>query len=99
MGKRGEVRVAVSGSVRSDSAQMLRAATLDGLGIAVLPSWAVGESLRDGALRRVLGAWEPPASTIYAVYPGNRLMSMKVRAFVDHLARCFGRPPYWDDGL
>jgi len=47
----------------------------------------------------VLEAWKLPASTIYAVYPGNRLMSMKVRAFVDHLARCFGRTPYWDDGL
>jgi hypothetical protein len=23
-------------------------------------------------------------------------MSMKVRAFVDHLARSFGRPPCWD---
>ena len=48
---------------------------------------------------RVLDGWEPPASTIYAVYPGNRLMSMKVRAFVDHLVRCFGRTHYWDNGL
>ena len=78
---------------------MLRAAALDGIGIAVLPTWAVGEPLRAGALRRVLAAREPPASTIYAVYPGNRLMSMKVRAFVDHLARRFGRASYWDDGL
>jgi hypothetical protein len=30
---------------------------------------------------------------------GNRLMSMKIRAFVDHLARRFGRTPYWEDGL
>jgi len=71
-------------------------AALDGVGIALLPSWAVSDSLRTGALRRVLAAWEPPASTIYAVYPDNRLMSMKVRAFVDHLARHFGRTPYWD---
>jgi DNA-binding transcriptional LysR family regulator len=99
VGKRGEVRVAVGGNVRSNNAEMLRAATLDNMGIAVLPSWAVSEALRTGALRRVLEAWEPPATTIYAVYPGNRLMSMKVRAFVDHLARCFGRTPYWDDGL
>lgn len=98
-GKRGEVRVAVGGSFRSNNAEMLRAAALDGIGIAMLPSWAAAEPLRTGALRRVLEAWEPPASTIYAVYPGNRLMSMKVRAFVDHLARCFGRTPYWDDGL
>jgi DNA-binding transcriptional LysR family regulator len=98
-GKRSEVRVAVGGSFRSNSAEMLRAAALDGIGIALLPAWAVAEPLRAGALRRVLDPWEPPASTIYAAYPGNRLMSMKVRAFVDHLARCFGRTPYWDNGL
>jgi DNA-binding transcriptional LysR family regulator len=98
-GRRGEVRVAVSGNFRSNSAEMLRAAALEGNGIAVLPTWAVADALRAGTLRRVLAAWEPPASAIYAVYPGNRLMSMKVRAFVDHLARCFGRTPYWDEGL
>jgi len=59
----------------------------------------VAEPLRTRALGRVLDAWEPPASAIYAVYPGNRLMSMKVRAFVDHLVRCFGRTPYWDVGI
>ncbi|WP_225703989.1 LysR substrate-binding domain-containing protein [Bradyrhizobium cenepequi] len=61
--------------------------TLHGVGVAVLPSWAVSKPLRIGALRRVLAAWGPPASTIYAVHPDNWLMSMKVRAFVDHLAR------------
>jgi DNA-binding transcriptional LysR family regulator len=95
-GPRGKVRMPVSGSFRSNSAEMLRAAALDGLGIVMLPTWAAAESLRAGALKRVLAGWELPASTIYAVYPGNRLMSMKVRAFVNHLARCFGKPPYWD---
>jgi DNA-binding transcriptional LysR family regulator len=33
-------------------------------------------------------------SAVYAVYPSNRLMSAKVRAFVDHLARRIGRTPY-----
>ncbi|TIL77767.1 MAG: LysR family transcriptional regulator [Mesorhizobium sp.] len=98
-GKIGEVRVAVGGSFRSNNAEMLRVAALDSIGIALLPTWAVAEPLRTGALRRVLDAWEPPASTIYAVYPSNRLMSMKVRAFVDHLARCIGRTPYWDEGI
>jgi DNA-binding transcriptional LysR family regulator len=46
----------------------------------------------------VLAGREPPASVIYAAYPGNRLMSMKVRAFVDHLARWSGRKPCWDAG-
>ncbi|TXL72430.1 LysR family transcriptional regulator [Vineibacter terrae] len=76
-----------------------RLSVIDGIGIAVLPSWAVAQPLRTGTLHRVLEAWAPPASTIYAVYPDNRLMSMKVRAFVDHLARHVGRTPYWDAGL
>ena len=98
-GKRDEVRVAVGGSFRSNSAEMLRAAALDGVGIALLPTWAIAEPLRTGALRRVLEAWEPPASAVYAAYPGNRLISVKVRTFVAHLARCIGRTPYWDEGL
>ena len=92
-------RIVVSGSLRANSAEMLRAAALGGLGIASLPSWAIAEELRGGSLRRVLPSWEFPASGIYAAYPGNRLMSAKVRTFVEHLGRHFGRKPYWDNGL
>jgi DNA-binding transcriptional LysR family regulator len=95
--KQKEARVVVSGSVRANSAETLRAAALGGLGIASLPSWAIADDLRSGALRRVLAPWELPASAIYAVYPDNRMMSAKVRAFVDHLARHIGRKPYWDN--
>jgi DNA-binding transcriptional LysR family regulator len=83
-GKRGEMRVPVDGSFRSNNAEMLRAAALDGIGIALLPTWAVAEPLRAGALRRVLDAWEPPASTIYAV--------SRQQAHVDEGA-CLRRPP------
>lgn len=98
-GRGGEVRVAVGGSLRSNNAETLRTASLEGIGIAALPNWAVADELRSGALLRVLPGWEAPVSTIYAVYPGNRLMSKKVGAFVDHLARHFGRTPYWENGL
>jgi DNA-binding transcriptional LysR family regulator len=50
-------------------------------------------------VRRILPGCEPPPSALYAVYPSNRLISAKVRAFVDHLARRIGRMPYWDKGL
>jgi DNA-binding transcriptional LysR family regulator len=94
--RKREVRVAVDGDFRSGSAETLRAAALGGLGIALLPNWAVAEELRAGSLRRVLPRW---ASGIYATYPGGRQMSAKVRAFVDHLARRFGRTPYWEQGV
>lgn len=93
-GKEGESRVPVQGSFRSNNAEMLRTIALQN--VAMIPSWAVADELRSGALKRVLLAWNLSASAIYAVYPGNRLMSMKVKAFVDHLARSFGHSPYWD---
>jgi DNA-binding transcriptional LysR family regulator len=99
VGKSGEVRVAVGGAYCSNSAEMLRNAALAGVGITILPTWVVADDLRSGALAQTLRGWEPPASTIYAVYPGNRLMSAKVRAFVDHLVRRFGKVPYWDSLL
>jgi DNA-binding transcriptional LysR family regulator len=96
---KGEHRIAAGGVLRSNSAEILRGAALSGLGIALLPSWAVGDDLRSGALTRILPGCEPPPSAVYAVYPTNRLMSAKVRAFVDHLARRIGRTPYWDKGF
>jgi DNA-binding transcriptional LysR family regulator len=91
-------RGAFAGGVEGN-ADILRTAALSGLGIALLPSWAVGDDLRSGALTRILPGWEPSPSEVYAVYPSNRLMSAKVRAFVDHLARRIGRMPYWDKEL
>ncbi len=98
-GKHGEVHVPVAGSIATNSAEVLRAAAVGGAGIAILPTWAIADELRDGALVCVLPGWLPSASVIHAVYPGNRRMSAKVRSFVDHLARHIGRSPYWDRGL
>lgn len=98
-GRQREERVPVSAAVVSNSAEVLRATALAGVGIALLPTWAAADDLRGGALVRVLPGWTPPASVIHAVYPGNRRMAAKVRTFVDHLARHIGRTPYWDRGL
>jgi hypothetical protein len=42
---------------------------------------------------------EPYTADEVIEYPSNRLLSAKVRAFVDHLARRIGRMPYCDKGL
>lgn len=97
--KQRQERVAVAGALVTNSAEVLRATALGGGGIALLPIWGVADDLRGGALKRVLPGWAPPSSVIHAVYPGNRRMSAKVRAFVDHLLRHFGRTPYWERGM
>ncbi len=52
-----------------------------------MPDWAAAEALAAGGLTRVLAQFKTPVSGIYAVYPTNRLIAPKVRAFVDHVVR------------
>jgi len=95
-GAGGEESVTVSGTFHSNSAEALRQAALRGLGVICVSTWIVGEDLRSGAFRTVLDGFEarPSAAdaTIYAVYPHNRHLSPKVRAFIDHLAQAIRKP-------
>jgi DNA-binding transcriptional LysR family regulator len=86
----------VAGTLCTDSAEVLLEAALSGLGVALLPLWAAAEALRAGSLVRLLADHPLPVAAIHAVYPANRLMSAKVRAFVDHLARHCRRNPDWE---
>ena len=82
----GTESVPVRPVLLTDNAESLRAAALAGIGLAALPDWAVADALASGQLQRVLPESETPTSGIFAVYPTNRLMTPKVRAFVDHVA-------------
>jgi len=85
---RGRARAAleVAGPLRSNNALALLAACRGGLGIALLPEFAVAAEVRRERLRRVLPGWASAEAAIYAVYPSARFIPAKVRAFVDFLA-------------
>ncbi len=96
----GETRsVRVTGSLRTSNGDLLRAAALAGVGGAVLPTFLCGDALASGALECLMFDTYVSESTVYAVYPHNRHLSPKVRAFVDFLAARFGPHPYWDAAL
>jgi DNA-binding transcriptional LysR family regulator len=86
----------VSGPLCANNGDVLRQAALDGLGIAMLPTFLVGEDIRSGRLRRVLVDYAPPEMAIHAVYPPGRYLAPKVRSFIDFLAERFGPRPYWE---
>lgn len=91
--------VRVTGNLKANNGEVLRAAVLAGAGVALMPTFIVGDDVRAGRLQAVLGAWEDHSSSVYAVYPHARYLSTKVRVFVDYLAGRFGARPYWDEGL
>jgi DNA-binding transcriptional LysR family regulator len=92
----GGREIAVRPQLLTHSPESLRAAALAGLGLVALPDWMVADLVAAGRVARVLPDCETPASNVYAVYPANRHIPPKVRAFVDHVARelrARGLPP------
>jgi DNA-binding transcriptional LysR family regulator len=92
-GPEGEIRVKVSGNFKSNNGHALREALLGGLGIAITPDWLAHEGLRNGTVKAILPEFAPTPMEINAVYPSNRMLSAKVRAFVDFLVQEFRKIP------
>lgn len=91
--------VRVAGPLRANNGDLLMAAAMAGQGIAVLPTFMCGQALEAGTLHCLLFDCYVSESAVYAVYPQNRHLSSKVRAFVSFLAARFGPEPYWDTAL
>ena len=65
---------------------LLRAAVLNGLGIALLPESVVRADLEAGRLEQVLPRWTLPQGVFHLVFPTRRGLLPSVRAFIDFLA-------------
>ncbi|MBZ5877384.1 LysR family transcriptional regulator [Chromohalobacter israelensis] len=90
----------VRGNLRSNNAESLLEAALQGQGIVLFPTWLIHAELKAGRLMPVLSDWEasgePAPQGIHAIFPENRLRSSKVAAFLEDLQATIGEPPYWD---
>jgi DNA-binding transcriptional LysR family regulator len=96
--KTGEVAaVRINGRIESNQGELLRDATVAGLGISMHSTWHVCEDLRAGRLQIVLPNYPIADTGIYAVTPQRRLVPPRVRAFIDFLARHFGERPPWNN--
>jgi DNA-binding transcriptional LysR family regulator len=90
------LNISPMGNLRTNSGAVLMVAALAGHGLVCLPTYLVSDALKSGRLVTVLDDYVAPPYTLRALYPHNRHLSAKVRAFVDFLAARFGREPPWD---
>lgn len=96
VGPEGPVVVPFRGTFRSNHGEVIHQAAIDGLGVALQPTFIVGDALADGRLRTVMPDYCAPELSGYAVFLSRKFLSAKVRTFVDFLAEKFGPEPYWD---
>lgn len=65
----------------------IREAVCDGLGISLLPDWLVKDQLAAGELVQVLPKWKARDLPVHVVYAGQRVMPVRVSAFIDFAVR------------
>ncbi len=94
-GPNGPETVEVRGNLEANNAEVILELARAGHGIALMPTWLVGECLRKGYMKQILKGYQASDSQIYAVYPPGRHLSPKVRSFVDHLVQHFKTDPLW----
>ena len=91
--------VDVSGPITANNGNALQEAAIRGMGIVHEPTFIAAEAIRKGTLVPILTKFKTPVLDMFAVFPGNRFVPQRVRAFVDFLASRLGPEPYWDRGL
>jgi len=95
----GKVEVAVEPRHLANNGEMIRHMLLRGLGVAMLPTFLVGDDLREGRLESLFPEALDAGTVIWAVTPHRKLLATKVRLLLDHLVLSCGERPWWDDGL
>lgn len=89
VGGGAETAVRVAGRIRANAPAPLAEFALAGLGVARSPAYVVGEAVAAGRLTPLLTDHATGDAALYALYPPNRHMPMRVRALLDHLAEWF----------
>lgn len=96
-------KVGVKGPLRSSGSELLHQGALAGMGVALLPTWLVGDDIAAGRLVSVLEDWTASPSSeegaVWAVYLPSRRGAKKVACFLDALTQHIGTPAYWDRGV
>jgi LysR family transcriptional regulator, regulator for bpeEF and oprC len=81
-----EVDVPILPRLELSEGLALREAVLQGAGVVQLPTFIIGHDVREGRLVPVLTDWTQRTVPLHAVYPDNRLIAARVKAFVAFLA-------------
>ncbi|QDZ29244.1 LysR family transcriptional regulator [Noviherbaspirillum sp. UKPF54] len=85
-------QIPINCKVVSNNGDLLRQCALEGMGVVLRPSFALRDDLAAGRLVRLLPDQHLQSLSVVMVYPSRRLLSAKVRSFVDFMSQQFPRP-------
>lgn len=78
--------IRVRGTLQTNSVIALRAATLESVGLAILPDYCIGQDISQNLLVEVLPEWPVVPRQIHLLYPHRQYVPLRLRAFMDFLS-------------
>ncbi|QPH55843.1 LysR family transcriptional regulator [Pontivivens ytuae] len=84
-----EKQVRAGGKLTANNGEALLRAVEAGLGISMVPTFILRDSVEAGRTVEILPKLQKPRLGIYAVYPPGRFPQPKLRAFVEYMASHF----------
>jgi DNA-binding transcriptional LysR family regulator len=96
------VTVQIGGNFRANNSEAVRDATVQGLGIGLLPTFAIAGEIAAGQLVPLLHDWMPLGTfgnSLIAHFIADRYLMPKIRTLIDFLVEQFGHIPPWDSPL
>lgn len=89
------ISVPMQARTMANSIGIVKCMAENGQGVALLPTFVCKQGLASGNLLNVLPEWQGKADPVHLVYPKQRFMPPKLRAFLD-LAQAELRPQFMD---
>lgn len=88
-----KLQIRLSGQIAVNDSDAYLSAALAGMGVAQMPSFVLRPYVESGQLEVLLSDWWIDPLPMHVVYPQNRHLSAKVRAFVEWIAELFADHP------
>ncbi len=100
MGPHGKETVRIHGRVSTNSNNFIYQSLLDGLGMALRPTFEIANDIKQGKLLHILPDYiGSTAVNLVVVYPISNFIPTKVKTFVAFLQEKMKKGAYWEEGL
>lgn len=83
-------------ALRVNNGMIMKDAALTGIGIALLPTFFVHDSIANGMLVPLDVSVEAEGAELFLAYARDHGAAARIQALADSLRRSFGDPPHWE---
>lgn len=92
VGPKGLANIPIESRMLSNNGDFLRQCAAAGMGLVISPSFSLSDDIKSGRLVRLLPKHHLGQISVMMVYPSRRLLSAKMKSFVEFITAQFPQP-------